>query len=89
MANFQVYMGKRGDQVEKGLGANVVTTLTKPYVNSFRHIYFDNFFTGVDLLLDLERANLYSCGTIRTNRKGFPTQIKPVAKKRDEGERRE
>ena len=88
IANFQVYTGKRGDQVEKGLGANVVTTLTKPYVNSFSHIYFDNFFTGVDLL-DLEGANLYSCGTIRTNGKGFPTQLKPVVKKRDEGERRE
>ena len=32
IANFQVYTGKRGDQVEKGLGAIVVT---KPYVNSF------------------------------------------------------
>ena len=59
------------------LRANVVT---EPYVNSFRLIYFDNFFTGVDL--NLERANLYGCGTIRTNRKGFPTQLKPVAKKR-------
>ena len=38
------------------------------------------FFTGV-YLLDLERANLYSCGTIGTNRKGFSTQLKPVAKK--------
>ena len=39
------------------------------------------FFFTVVYLLDLERASLYSCGTIRTNRKGFPTQLKPVAKK--------
>ena len=41
---FQVYTGKQGNTVQKGLGANVVTTLTKPYVNTFRHVYFDNFF---------------------------------------------
>ena len=81
IANFQVYTGKQGNSVEKGLGANVVKTLTKPYVNSFRHVYFDNFFTGIDPLLDLERSNLYGCGTMRTNRKGFPPQLKPIAKK--------
>ena len=81
MANFQVYTGKQGNGVERGLGANVVKTLTKPYLNSFRHIYFDNFFTGIDLLLDLQHSNLYGCGTIRVNRKGFPKELKPTAKK--------
>ena len=45
MANFQVYTGKQGNSVERGLGANVVKTLTKPYLNSFRHVFFYNFFT--------------------------------------------
>ena len=44
-------------------------------------LYFDNFFTGIDLLLDLERSQLYGCGTVRTNRKGFPSELKPVVKK--------
>ena len=88
MSNFQVYTGRQGNSVEKGLGTNVVTTLTKPYVNSFRHVYFDNFFTSTDLLLELERSNLYGCGTMRINRKGFPADLKPVVKKRFEGERR-
>ena len=44
-------------------------------------MYFDNFFTGIDLLLDLKRSNLYGCGTMRTNRKSFPPQLKPIAKK--------
>lgn len=78
---FQVYTGKQGNTVQKGLGANVVTTLTKPYVNTFRHVYFDNFFTIVDLLLDLYQSGLYGCGTVRTNRKGFPQQLKPIVKK--------
>ena len=81
IANFQVYTGKQGNSVEKGLGANVVKTLTKPYVNSFHHVYFDNFFMGTDLLLDLERSHLYGYRMMRTNRKGFPPQLKPIVKK--------
>ena len=80
IANFQVYTGKQGDSTEKGLRAKVVKTLTAPYVNSCRHVYFDNFFTGVDLL-DLQKSHLYGCGTVRTNRKGFPSELKPIVKK--------
>lgn len=80
--NFKVYTGKDGDKAEKGLGANVVMTLTEPYVNTYRHVYFNNYFTSFDLLLDLEKSNLYGCGRMRSNRKGFPTELKPVVKKR-------
>ena len=78
---FQVYTGKHGNTVQKGLGANVISTLTKPYIKTFRHVYFDNFFTSVDLLLDLYQSGLYGCGTVRTNRKSFPQQLKPIVKK--------
>ena len=54
---------------------------TAPYVNSFHHIYYDNFFTDIDLLLDLQRTQLYGCGTVRTNRKGFLVELKPMVKK--------
>ena len=67
IANFQVYTGKQGDSTEKGLGIKVVKHLTTPYVNSCRHVYFDNFFMGIDLLLDLQRSGLYRCGTLRVN----------------------
>ena len=56
-------------------------TLTKPYLNSFRHVFFDNCFTRIDLLLDLEKSNLYGCGMIRVNRKGLPAELKPIVKK--------
>ena len=81
IANFQVYTGKQGETTEKGLGSKVVKHLTSPYMNSYRHVYFDNLFTGVDLLLDLQRSGLYGCGTVRTNWKGFPSELKPIAKK--------
>ena len=80
VANFQMYTGKQGDSTEKGLGAEVVKHLTAPYVNSYRHVYFDNFFTGIDLLLELQRSCLYACGTVRINWKGFPSVLKPVKK---------
>jgi len=35
----------------------------------------------VDLLLDLLRVGLYGCGTLRSNRKGFPPDLKPLVKK--------
>ena len=44
-------------------------------------MYFDNFFSSVDLFLDLLRVGLYGCGTLRSNRKGFPKELKPLLKK--------
>ena len=73
MANFQVYIGKAGNGVERGLGANVIKTLTRRYLDSFLHVFFDNFFTGVDLL-ELERSNIYesseSTGRVSQHQEG-------------------
>ena len=78
---FQVYTGKQGDTTETGLGAKVVKSLTEDLKTSHRHIFFDNYFSSVDLLLDLQRDGLYACGTLRSNRKGFLPQLKPLVKK--------
>ena len=68
--------GENGNSVEKNLGANVVKTLMTPCSNTYRHIYFDNFFASIELLIDLLKQGLYGCGTVRTNRKGFPNILK-------------
>ena len=81
VSEFEVYTGKKANTVEKNLGANVVKTLTKSYIGTFRHIFFDNFFTSIALLLDLLKSGLYGNGTVRTNRKGFPADLKILAKK--------
>ena len=39
VSEFEVYTGKRVNAVEKNVGANVVKTLTKPYTNTYGHIY--------------------------------------------------
>ena len=78
---FEVYTGKKGNTAEKGLGAKVVKGLTEQLNGTYRHVFYDIFFSSVDLALDLFRAGLYSCGTLRSNRKGFPALLKPVVKK--------
>ena len=77
---FEVYTGKKGDKAEKGLSAKVVKSLCEPLYNTNRHVYFDNFFSSVNLSLDLLRKGLYSCGTLRSNRKGFPATLKRFLK---------
>ena len=38
------------------------------------------FFSSVNLLLDLLKVGLYGCGTLRSNHKGFPEDLKPLLK---------
>ncbi|XP_056001537.1 piggyBac transposable element-derived protein 4-like [Ostrea edulis] len=40
------------------------------------HVYFDNYFTSVKLMEDLLAQKIYPCGTVRTNRRGFPNDLK-------------
>ena len=75
---FEVYTGKQGDTVQKGLGAQVVKSLTQELKGKNFHVYFDNFFNSFDLLNDLVLDNIYACGTARSNRKGFPDALKNV-----------
>ena len=55
LCEFDVYTGKKAGNVQKGLGANVVTTLTEHISNTFRNVYFDNFFTSASLHEPLQR----------------------------------
>ena len=78
---FEVYTSKKGDSVEKGLRAQVVKGLCASLYHSNRHVCFDNFFSSVNLVLDLLCKGLYSCGTVRSNIKGFPEGLKKHLKK--------
>ena len=75
---FEVYTGKQGDKVEKGLAARVVKSLTEDLKGRNCHVYFDNFFNSLELLNDLVSDNIFACGTARSNRRGFPEQLKKV-----------
>jgi hypothetical protein len=40
-------------------------------------VYFDKFYTGVELLQDLHTREVMACGTVHTNRKGLPKELLP------------
>ena len=63
-SHFEVYAGKKGNSVEQGLRA-VIKTLTSDLKGKHHHVYFDNYFTSLVLLEDLEKDEMYACGTAR------------------------
>ena len=79
VCNLQVYTGKQdGGVTEHGLGYRVVTDLTRSFVNKYHHVFCDNFITSIPLACDLLRDKTYLCGTIRSNRRGFPSMLSPT-----------
>ena len=48
------------------------------------HLYVDNFYTSLPLFRNLYRKKTPACGTVRSNRKGFPQSL--VTKKLRKGE---
>ena len=50
--------------------------LSRRYHYQFRHLYFDNFFSSVNLLEDLLAMNVYVCATIKKNHAQLPQMIK-------------
>lgn len=77
ICDFSVYTGKE-ESVEKGLAAKVVKNLSQPLAGGNYHVFFDNFFSTVDLFDDLLEDGIYACGTFRRDRKGVPQVIKDV-----------
>ena len=78
VCNLQVYTGKQdGGTTEHGLGYRVVRDLTRPFLGKYHHVFCDNFFTSISLACDLLRDKTYLCGTIRSNRRGFPKSLQP------------
>ncbi|XP_058793962.1 piggyBac transposable element-derived protein 3-like [Phymastichus coffea] len=71
ICEFQIYTGKK-ESTEKDLGPRVVKELTRELVGDNHHVYFDNYFTSVKLMIDLKRDNIFACGTVCKDRKRLP-----------------
>jgi hypothetical protein len=79
LLNFNIYCGKEAANVDNApLGTRVVTKLVEPYYKRHHHVYFDNYFTSVQLLEILLRKKTYACGTVRKSRRGLPVGIKTL-----------
>ena len=77
---FDVYTGRRAAPTRNGLGYDVVMQLTERYQHQWRHLYFDNFFSSIKLLRDLQERQTYACATVRANRVGLPLAIRKPAR---------
>ena len=86
LARFEFYLGRQETGTEHGLGYNVVMKLSDYLRHTHRRLFFDNFFTGVELMERLLEYGLYACGTVRPMRKGFPQQLKKPADVRNRGQ---
>ena len=81
VCEFECYTGKKGDTTEVGLGGSVVTRLTRDLVGKAYHIFMDSFFSSVPLYHKLLSHNIYCTGTLRSNRRNFPPDLKDVSKR--------
>ncbi|XP_062614405.1 piggyBac transposable element-derived protein 4-like [Saccostrea cucullata] len=77
---LDLYLGR--DQY-KGVpvGQTVVFKLTEELKGKNHHVFFDSFFTSVELAKGLLARKIFCCGTIVRNRKGFPSDLKSVTPK--------
>ena len=76
VCNYDINLGKplTSSRGEVGLATRVVVDFTEPFQHCNRHIYFDNFFTPVNLVEELLRRGTYGCGTLCANR--YPDSFK-------------
>jgi len=76
--DFDVYAGSKAGQVpsEHGLAYDVVMRLVPSLLNQGYHLYFDNFYTSLQLIKDLFQNGIQATGTAADNRKGFPLSMK-------------
>lgn len=75
---FQVYTGRAGNpdgEREVGLAGRVVLDLTRDMLHKNHHVYMDNFFSSPTLFSRLLHDGIYACGTVRTNRQGYPQTL--------------
>ena len=56
----------------------IAATLMQRYLGKGHHLYVDNFYTSMALVQHLLQNDTYITGTIRENRKHFPTELKRI-----------
>lgn len=77
----KLYTGKEGEQRETNQGENVLMSLANRYTNSGRTIIADNFFTTLDAAKRLSSIGLAYVGTIRSNKRCLPKEVKKDSKR--------
>ena len=83
--DFEVYTGKSTKACSSfGLAYDVVMRLCTSLLYQGYRLFVDNFYTSIRLLLDLFKKGMHACGTVRQNRRGFPSIMKDQWEKKAE-----
>ena len=69
-----------GQNLEHGLGYDVLMQLCEQLQGKNHHVYFDNLFTSVPLLNELLQHKIYACRTIQQNKWHIPDSLKKPGK---------
>ena len=79
--HLQMYTGKNESRTEE-LGMHVVLSLTSHLYGIRRNITCDNFFTSLKLARKLSMERMTLVGTIRSNRREVPKELRKVKQKK-------
>ena len=73
--NFEIYTEKSTER-SGSLGEHVIMPLIDGINLKNRQLFFDSFFTSLALLYNLRRKRFGATGTIRSDRRNFPIELK-------------
>ena len=84
---FELYLGKAGTRPKTRFGIyfDVINRLTWKIRNKNHRLYFDNLYTSIPVCQHLLKNGIYSCGTLRENRKMIPAEISKKRKTEERG----
>ena len=87
--SISIYAGASESSEGQGLGAAVVMKIAQPLLGKEHCLYYDNFFSGVELASNLLSHQTYTVSTTRTNRRGWPNSLRDCKKLNQELQRGE
>jgi hypothetical protein len=77
--NAYFYVGKSrsvdDDDQDISVTHDTVIKLMTPLAGKNHRVYMDNYYTGIPLFKQLQSMDIYSTGTVHTNRKGLDPQV--------------
>ena len=79
VSRFEVYVGKARDNEDTsaiGKGGAVVARLTNDSHHKGHCLPVDNWYSSLALCIFLKSRGIYLCGTTRSNRRGYPAELK-------------
>ncbi|KAG8269740.1 hypothetical protein J6590_108806 [Homalodisca vitripennis] len=75
VCSIEVYTGAKGGNPELLLGEKVVMGMCSLFLKKNYCVHFDNFFSTVPLVEKLLENGVFACGTFRSDRKHYPTNL--------------